>query len=73
MKEVNTKVKDNQNLLMLKKIHIHLRVSCNLRLNILNRASHRIDNALNLRELIVDFLNPVGANKIKLMLQVNEL
>ena len=52
---------------MLKKIHINLRISCNLRLNILNSINHRVDNALNLRELIVDFLNPVGANKIKLM------
>ena len=52
---------------MLKKIHIHLRVSCNLKLNILNEVNHRVDNALTLRGLIFDFLNPVGATKVKLL------
>lgn len=57
---------------MLKKIHIHLRISLNLKLNILNKVSHRIDNALDLRGLIIDFLNPVGTNKIKFLFQIND-
>ena len=42
------------------KIHFHLRLSINLKLNILNRASNRADHSLNIKNLIIDILNPVG-------------
>ena len=72
MNELGQKLDTDRNFILMGKIHFHLRLSINLKLNILNRVSNRADHSLYIKNLIVDLLNPVGQMKLKILLNLNQ-
>lgn len=71
MNDLGQKLDSDRNFILMGKIHLHLRLSINLKLNILNRVSNRADHSLNIKNLVIDVLNPVGQMKLKLMMNLN--
>jgi hypothetical protein len=71
---VDTKnLKDNEMVLILGKIHMHVRLQLNLTLKILSPKTIITENSLIVDGLIVDILKPVGHLKTKLHLTLNKL
>lgn len=71
---VDTKnLKDNEMVLILGKIHMHVRLQLNLMINIFSPKTIITENSLVVDGLIIDVLKPVGHLKTKLHLTLNKL
>lgn len=71
---VDTKsLKDNETVLILGKIHLHLRLQLNIMISIFSPKTMVTENNLIVDGLIIDVLKPVGHLKTKMILTLNKL
>ena len=66
-------LKESQMVLILNKIHVHVRVQVNFSLNLLSQKTNTRENALIVESFVVDALKPVGQVKGKMILSFNRI